>query len=114
MEEALNLKESRNSDPNTNQEIADQLSINRSYLHRLFKSVTGTSIQNYLLDYRVRQACILLKTTDLSVRSIAHTTGYADPLYFSRIFRQKMGCSPSEYRRGSSRIKSSQYERRLK
>lgn len=114
VEEALNFIESRYCDPISIQEIADHLSINRSYLHRLFKSVTGTSIQNYLLDYRVRQACILLKTTDLSVRSIAHTTGYADPLYFSRIFRQKMGCSPSEYRRGSSRIKSSQYERRLK
>ncbi|MDE6621253.1 MAG: helix-turn-helix transcriptional regulator [Lachnospiraceae bacterium] len=89
---------SRYCDAITIQEIADHLNINRSYLHRLFKSFTGVSIQNYLLDYRIRQACILLKNTTLSVRSVAHTVSYTDPLYFSRIFHQKMGMSPSEYR----------------
>lgn len=98
VEEALKFIESRYCDPIFVQDIADHLSINRSYLHRLFKSVTGVSIQSYLLDYRIRQSCILLRTTDLSVRSIAHMVSYADPLYFSRLFRQKMGQSPSEYR----------------
>ncbi len=99
VEEALKYIEGRYCDPITVQEIADHLNINRSYLHRLFKSFTGSSIQNYLLDYRLRQACILLKDTSLSVRSIAHTTGYTDPLYFSRIFHRKMGVSPSGYRK---------------
>ncbi|MDE7333570.1 MAG: AraC family transcriptional regulator [Lachnospiraceae bacterium] len=99
VEEALKYIEGKYCDAISVQEIADHLNINRSYLHRLFKSVTGTSIQNYLLDYRIRQACILLKNTNLSVRSIAHTVSYADPLYFSRIFHQKMGISPSEYRK---------------
>lgn len=97
-EEALRFIEGRYCDPITIQDIADHLNINRSYLHRLFKSFMGVSIQNYLLDYRMRQACILLKNTTLSIRSIAHTVSYADPLYFSRIFHQKMGVSPSEYR----------------
>lgn len=97
-EEALKFIEGRYCDQITIQDIADHLNINRSYLHRLFKSFTGVSVQNYLLDYRLRQACILLKSTALSVRSVAHTVGYTDPLYFSRIFRQKMGMSPSEYR----------------
>lgn len=101
MEEALKYIEGKYCDPITIQEIADHLNINRSYLHRLFKSITGVSIQNYLLDYRIRQACILLKNTTLSVRSIAHTVSYADPLYFSRIFHQKMGVSPSQYRSAS-------------
>lgn len=98
MEKALQYIEAYYCDPITIQDIADNLNINRSYLHRLFKSFTGFSIQNYLLDYRIRQACILLRDTDLSVRVIAHSVSYADPLYFSRIFRQKMGMSPSEYR----------------
>lgn len=46
------------------------------------------------------QACILLKNTDLPVRMVAHSVSYIDPLYFSRIFHQKMGVSPSEYRNG--------------
>ena len=98
MEEALKYIEGRYCDSITVQDIADHLNMNRSYLHRLFKSFTGVSIQNYLLDYRIRQACILLQNTPLSVRSVAHTVTYADPLYFSRIFYQKMGISPREYR----------------
>ena len=74
-------------------------SINRSYLHRLFKSITGVSIQDYLLDYRIRQACILLKSTDLSIRAIARLVSYIDALYFSKLFHQKKGISPSEYRK---------------
>lgn len=98
MEEALKYIEGRYCDSITVQDIADHLNMNRSYLHRLFKSFTGVSIQNYLLDYRIRQACILLQNISLSVRSVAHTVTYADPLYFSRIFYQKMGISPREYR----------------
>lgn len=99
VEEALKYIEGSYCDPITVQDIADHLSINRSYLHRLFKSVTGISIQDYLLDYRIRQACILLKDTDLSIRAVAHSVSYADALYFSRLFHQKKGISPSEYRK---------------
>ncbi|MCI8946787.1 MAG: AraC family transcriptional regulator [Lachnospiraceae bacterium] len=99
VEQALKYIEGYYCDPITIQDIADHLNINRSYLHRIFKSFTGFSVQGYLLDYRLRQACILLKDTDLSVRIIAHSTGYTDPLYFSRIFSRKMGISPSTYRK---------------
>ena len=98
VEEALKYIESSYCDPITVQDIADYLSINRSYLSRLFKALTGISIQDYLLDYRIRQACILLKSTDLSIRTIAHSVSYVDALYFSRLFRQKKGMTPSEYR----------------
>lgn len=98
VEEALRYIEDHYCDPVTIQDLANHLGLNRSYLHRIFKSVTGSSIQSYLLDYRMRQACILLKTTSLSVRVVAHSVSYIDPLYFSRIFHKKMGVSPSEYR----------------
>lgn len=102
VEEALNYIESSYCDPITVQDIADHLTLNRSYLHRLFKAATGMSIQDYLSDYRIRQACILLRTTNLSIRAVAHSVSFADPLYFSRTFRQKKGMSPSEYRKGEN------------
>ena len=102
VEEALKYIESDYCNPISVQDIADRLNVNRSYLHRLFKSFTGMSIQDYLLDYRIRQACILLKNTDLSVRAIAHSVSYIDALYFSRLFRQKKGMSPSQYRKDRS------------
>ena len=99
VENALKYIESFYCDPITIQDIANHLSINRSYLSRLFKSMTGISIQDYLLDYRIRQACILLKHTDLSIRTIAHSVSYVDALYFSKLFRHKKGMAPSEYRK---------------
>ena len=101
-EAALQYIEEHYCDPITVGEIAAHLGINRSYLHRVFKSLTGVSIQSYLLDYRIRQACILLRSTDLSVRVIAHSVSFIDPLYFSRIFRQKVGISPSQFRKATS------------
>ncbi len=99
VDEALKYIESAYCDPITVQDIADRLNINRSYLSRLFKSMTGIPIQDYLLDYRIRQACILLKNTDFSIRTIAHSVSYVDALYFSRLFHQKKGMTPSEYRK---------------
>ncbi|HBA68101.1 MAG TPA: AraC family transcriptional regulator [Lachnospiraceae bacterium] len=99
VDEALKYIESSYCDPITVQNIADYLSINRSYLSRLFKSITGISIQDYLLDYRIRQACILLKNSNLSIRAIARSVSYVDALYFSKLFHQKKGMTPSGYRK---------------
>ncbi len=99
VDEALKYIESAYCDPITVQDIADRLNINRSYLSRLFRTITGISIQDYLLDYRIRQACILLKNSDLSIRTIVHSVSYMDALYFSRLFHRKKGMTPSEYRK---------------
>lgn len=98
VEEALNIIEGAYCDAITVQDIADHLNLNRSYLHRQFKAVMGTSIQDYLLDRRIRQACVLLKSTDLPIQVVARSVSYQDALYFSKLFHQKKGVSPSEYR----------------
>ena len=99
VEEALQFIEEHYCDPITVQDVANHLNINRSYLHRIFKSFTNVSIQNYLLDYRMRQACILLKDTEMPIYLISRSVSYVDPLYFSRLFHQKMGIAPSDYRK---------------
>src|SRR5699024_4109511 len=99
VEEALRYIEN-NYDGTVNiQVIADHLNIERTYLYRLFKTITGTSPQEYLLDYRVRQACTLLKNTNLPINDIARYVGYEDAMYFSRLFKQKKGQTPTQYRR---------------
>ncbi len=80
IEEALRRLESGYGQGISVRSIADDLGLDRSYLHRMFKSFTGMSIQNYLLDYRMRKACILLKNTELSVRAVARSVSYIDPL----------------------------------
>ena len=80
--------------------MADELGLDRSYLHRIFKAATGASPQEYLLDLRIRKACDLLQRTDLSVSIISRSVGYEDTLYFSRLFKKKKGVSPTGYREG--------------
>lgn len=98
VEEALKYIESNYSYNINVHSIADFLSIDRSYLHRLFKNTTGLSLKNYLLNYRIKKACDLLAHTDYPISAIARSVGYEDALYFSRLFKNKKDCTPSEYR----------------
>ena len=63
-----------------------------------FKLHTGISPMTYLNELRVQRACEYLDTTRLSVKEVAATLGYDDPLYFSRSFKKCTGQSPSSYR----------------
>ena len=60
--------------------------------------VNSESLFDYLLDYRIEKSLPLLLERQASITSVAEQTGFSSPAYFSKIFRQQMGCSPSEYR----------------
>jgi AraC-like DNA-binding protein/quercetin dioxygenase-like cupin family protein len=79
------------------QEIADYVGISRSQLYRLFMEQYQQSPIHIVMEYRIRQACQLLKNTKLSISSVAYSVGFEDNLYFSRVFKKVMGCSPKEY-----------------
>lgn len=98
VEEALKYIESNYSSNINVNSIAEFLSIDRSYLHRLFKNTTGLSLKNYIINFRIKNACDLLINTDFPISAISRSIGYEDSLYFSRIFKNKKGCSPTEYR----------------
>lgn len=80
-------------------DVADYVCINRSYLYTLFEKTLGVSPQQYLSSYRISKACDLLKVTDLPIESIAISSGYNDPLVFTKAFRLDKGMSPSSYRK---------------
>ncbi len=103
VEEALRYIESNYAQTVNIQVIASYLNIERTYLYRLFKDITGSSPQEYLLDYRIRRACTLLKETSLPINDIARSVGYSDALYFSRLFRQKKNTTPTEYRKNAAK-----------
>lgn len=84
--------------PITVEDVAAYTGVSRSYLFRLFRGIMKQSPKEYLLEYRIRQACQLLNQTDLPVRSIAHSVGFEDNLYFSKVFKKYKNCTPSEYR----------------
>ncbi len=79
-------------------DIASEIGIDRSYLTNIFKRTLGLSPQEYLMQYRMNKACILLQQSDLKISVIAKEVGYNDALSFSKTFRKYKGISPSSYR----------------
>lgn len=63
-----------------------------------YKALTGYSPIRHFLHMKIEYACQLLDNTEMSVKAIAAELGYADPLYFSRLFSKTLGISPRAYR----------------
>ena len=79
--------------------LARHLGLDRSYFGLLFRRSAGQPPQRYLLHLRLAKACRLMTRSSLSIAAVARSVGYDDPLLFSRMFRQVIGCSPSQYRK---------------
>src|SRR4030095_4396077 len=69
----------------------------RSFIRRSSKAVGMTPI-NYVHALRLEEAKQMLETTDLPVEAIANETGYEDTSFFGRLFRRKVGLTPTKYR----------------
>ena len=52
-----------------------------------------------MLQLRISKAKKLISSSGLSITDVCYTCGFSDPNYFARIFKKKVGCSPSEYKR---------------
>ncbi len=70
-----------------------------STFYRQFTQHIGCSPLQYLIQIRIKNAEMLLSSTNLSIGEIASMVGYENALYFSRIFAKHVGCPPSEYRK---------------
>ncbi len=77
--------------------IADHVGLSRSHLYRIFVKHLSLSPNEYLTQYRINQACILLRGSNLSIGEIASSVGFDDQLYFSRVFKKIKGVPPSQY-----------------
>ena len=94
-------------EPITLDMLANLVHISKYHMAHNFTKAYGISPINYLLSLRLRESCILLESTNLSMSHIAQTVGFSSPCYFSQIFKKSMGVSPSEYR-ASQIVKSKQ------
>ena len=81
------------------EDIAAAGNIGRSKCCQIFKTYMQQSPIAYLNAYRMEISCTLLRDTSYSVTSIATSCGFNHLSYFSKIFLQKFGCTPKEYRK---------------
>lgn len=83
-------------------DIAQDASLDRSYLCRLFKKETGINLFSYLNRLRMEAAAEQIQNGNQYVKEVAASVGVDDPFYFTRLFKNHFGVSPSEYRRESA------------
>lgn len=98
VEAARKILDTRFSEELTVVEIAEELSINPDYLRQLFVQWVGEPPIRYLIRKRLEAACDLLRLNQEKTAAIAARVGIPNPYYFSRLFRQRLGCTPSQYR----------------
>ena len=78
--------------------LAAKMGIGRSQFYRKIKALTNYSPVELLRKIRLTKAREMLSTTDKSISEIAYEVGFSAPAYFTRVFREMFGESPSEMR----------------
>ena len=82
----------------TIQEMADQVHMTRESFCRWFKKETGNTFVDFLNTTRVEMACRLISEKNEPVAAIAYSVGFESASHFNRVFKQKKGLSPRDFR----------------
>lgn len=86
------------SDPTlTPDSLADRFELSRTGLYTLFREKLNTTPKKHINNIRIENACTILHENNRQIKDIAISVGFNDPLYFSKVFKEKTGVSPSEY-----------------
>ena len=78
--------------------IAENLGISSCYLSRLFKKETGMCLQDYIIEVRLRRAAHLLVYSEEPIPKIAAYVNFPSQSYFGKMFKEKTGRTPRQYR----------------
>ncbi len=78
--------------------FADELHLSANYFGDLFKKETGQSAKEYIQDKVIEEAKNKVFENDKTVNEIAYELGFKYPQHFTRLFKQRVGYTPNEYR----------------
>jgi len=78
--------------------LSEYIHINKTTVAKCFRDITGCSVTEYILRYRLQIATYALATTSLKVKEIAEECGFSSDSYFAKRFKAHIGMTPSEYR----------------
>ncbi|WP_243633315.1 AraC family transcriptional regulator [Paenibacillus xerothermodurans] len=81
--------------------LAKAVHLSPNHVSAVFKQSVGTNITEYLTARRIRQACWLLKTSDLTVQAIGQAIGLSSFPYFCQLFKKHVGVSPYRFKKSS-------------
>nr|WP_303926034.1 AraC family transcriptional regulator [Bacteroides intestinalis] len=81
------------------EQFAQRVAVNSTYLNRYFNQEYGCSFLQYLTSLRIEKAEMLLRDSNAEIEDICYNTGFNSPSAFHKAFKNRYGCSPSEWRR---------------
>lgn len=79
--------------------ITKNINYNQTYINRIFKKHVGVSLGSYLNETRLKFSLTYLKTSTVSVNSIAEILGFSSTSFFYKKFKEKYGTTPNDYRK---------------
>lgn len=97
---ARNIVLEKYNEPITLSSIAEEVGLCSNYLSRLFTEEVGESFNDMITRLRLEKACDLLKNTNLKIYEVAEEVGISSYRYFSVLFKNNIGVTPSQYRKG--------------
>lgn len=78
--------------------LCKELNASRTSLYKKIKVLAGMGANDYIIKFKIEQAMRLLTDTSLNINEIADRTGFTTARYFSTVFKQYTGCSPTQYK----------------
>ncbi|TKG94943.1 response regulator [Puteibacter caeruleilacunae] len=98
---AIELVEQKLSDPDYSAvDFVDDMNMSKTVLYKKFALLLGQSPKEFIRTVRIKKAASLLKQESMRISEVAFEVGFNDAQYFSKVFKQQMGCSPKEYVKG--------------
>ena len=94
-----------------NAEIAELCGMSAFHFSHAFTGTFSLTFQEFVLRYRIFEACKELQHPNVPVANVAYSVGFNDPSYFARVFRRFIGLSPSEY---CEQVGRAEFDQRIK
>lgn len=85
----------------TAETISEIAGFSKFHFLREFKKATGFTFSEYLMDVRLSAARKMLVESNVSIKEICYKTGFDSEAYFSKLFKEREGVTPTEYRKGA-------------
>ena len=80
------------------EDMASNSGLSRTSFYNQLKALTGQSPKEFVSDFRMKKAYMYLESTTMTISEVAYKTGFNDPVYFARLFKQRTGMTPKAYR----------------
>lgn len=80
-------------------QISQEFELSKSYLNLIFQESTQHSPIDFFINLKMKEACKILRATDLYIYEVAQLVGYSDQYYFSRLFKKVVGMTPKDYKK---------------